>query len=53
MNLCKKLLSQNWVSKVSLQAYFQCKTGWKNCIVIWQYDGNSVSFFDGIVDSTQ
>ncbi len=32
---------------------FQCKKGWKNCIVIWQYDGNSVSFSDGIVDSTQ
>jgi len=31
----------------------QCKKGWKNCIVIWQYDGYNVSFSDGIVDSTQ
>lgn len=32
---------------------FQCKKGWKKCIVIWQYDGYNVTFTDGIVNSTQ
>ncbi len=32
---------------------FECKKGWKNCIVIWHYDRYNVSFSDGFVTSTQ